>query len=650
MCGIAGYLQPGGFSSEHANSVSRAMAAALAHRGPDDDGVWLDGSSGVALAHRRLAVVDLSAAGHQPMQSESGRYVIVFNGEIYNHAEIRLRLERDHGRAIAWRGNSDTESLLAAIERFGVVAALQEAVGMFALALWDRRERILYLARDRLGEKPLYYGWQNGVFMFGSELKALVRHPRFRGEIDRGALALFLRHMYVPSPWSIYQGIRKLAPGTYLRLRPDVECPGVGSVREPERYWSLEDAVARGRERPFEGDADDAVQALQHVLSEAVAAQLVADVPLGAFLSGGIDSSTIVALMQERSSRPVKTFTIGFDDPQYDEAAQAKEVARYLRTDHTEWYVTPRDAMDVIPRLPALYDEPFADSSQIPTALVAAMTRRHVTVALSGDGGDEMFGGYQRYFRMRTLWRVLSSVPAPLRRFSAFTVSGVPSSWSAMRLFDKARKLGEIVDCRGPEQLYHRLVSHWKEPTAIVRQAAEPRTRLSDRLMWPPRAYDLESRMMAVDAQTYLPDDILVKVDRAAMGVSLETRAPFLDHRVVELAWRLPSSVKIRHGAGKWVLKRLLHGHVPQQLVERPKMGFGVPLATWLRGPLRDWAESLLDGSRLRAEGFLRPGPIRQRWTEHVKGHGQWAAYLWDVLMFQAWLHEARRGGNGNGG
>ena len=643
MCGIAGYLQPGGFAPQQAKNVSYEMAEALTHRGPDDDGVWLDGGSGIALAHRRLAVVDRSAAGHQPMQSESGRYVIAFNGEIYNHAEIRLRLDRERGGAIRWKGSSDTESLLAAIERFGVAAALQEGVGMFALALWDRRERVLYLARDRLGEKPLYFGWQNGVFMFGSELKALVKHPCFEGEIDRDALALFLRHSYVPSPWSIYKGIRKLAPGTYIRMNGDMGCAEEEDVQEPERYWSLEAAILRGRERPFEGDADEAVEALEHVLADAVVGQVAADVPLGAFLSGGIDSSTIVALMQAHSSRPVKTFTIGFDDPRYDEAVQAKAVAGYLRTDHTELYVSSQDAMDVIPRLPALYDEPFADSSQIPTALVAEMTRKHVTVALSGDGGDELFGGYRRYFRMRALWRLVSSVPPPLRRLSASAFSSVPSGWwSRTRPFDKARKLAEIMDCREPEQIYHRLVSHWKDPTTVVLHASEPRTRMSDHRTWPAEGHELESRMMAVDALTYLPDDILVKVDRAAMGVSLETRAPFLDHRVVEFAWRLPLSVKIRRGHGKWVLRTVLHRHIPPQLVERPKMGFGVPLAAWLRGPLRDWAESLLDEHRLRAEGFLRTAPIRKRWMEHVTGRGEWAAYIWDVLMFQAWLDGTR--------
>lgn len=642
MCGIAGYFRPGGIALQQAKNVSHEMAAALAHRGPDDEGVWLDASCGIALAHRRLAVVDRSAAGRQPMQSQSGRYVLVINGEIYNHAEIRLRLDREGRGATRWKGNSDTESLLAAIEEFGVCTALQEAVGMFAFALWDRRERVLYLARDRIGEKPLYYGWQNGVFMFGSELKALVKHPCFTGAIDREALTLFLRHSYVPSPWSIYQGIRKLAPGTYIRVNGD-RCAGEGRVQEPERYWSLEGAIVRGEERPFEGDADEAVDALQNVLADAVVAQLAADVPLGAFLSGGIDSSTIVALMQAHSSRPVKTFTIGFDDPRYDEAVAAKAVAGYLHTDHTELYVSSQDALDVIPRLPALYDEPFADSSQIPTALVAEMTRKHVTVALSGDGGDELFGGYRRYRQMRTLWGFVSSIPAPLRRLSKFAVASPPSGWwSSMWLFDKARKLAEIMDCQRPEQLYHGLVSHWKEPTTIVRQASEPGTRLSDHLAWPLQAHELESRLMAVDALTYLPDDILVKVDRAAMGASLETRAPFLDHRVVEFAWRLPLSVKIRNGRGKWVLREVLHRHVPPQLVERPKMGFRVPLAAWLRGPLRDWAESLLDEYRLRTEGFLRAGPIRRKWTDHVTGRGEWAAYLWDVLMFQAWLGGTR--------
>ena len=648
MCGVVGFFQPDGFAPAEAKSISFTMADTIAHRGPDDAGVWLDSESGIALAYRRLAVIDLSAAGHQPMRSKSGRYIIVFNGEIYNHAEIRKRVNSRLLNAVSWSGSSDTEAFLAAIECFGLRNALQDAVGMFAFALWDRQERTLYLARDRLGEKPMYFGWQNRVFMFGSELKALGPHPSFQADIDREALVLFLRHSYIPSPWSIYKGIRKLTPGTYVKLTVGAARERVGEIPETECYWSLHDSIAAGRDRPFAGDSHEAAEALHDVLVEAVVPQIAADVPLGAFLSGGIDSSTIVALMQAHSSSPVRTFTVGFEDSRYNEAVHARAVADHLGTDHTELYASPRDALDVIPRLPVLYDEPFADPSQIPTSLVAQMTRNHVTVALSGDGGDELFGGYKRYFRMRKLCSILLPFPKRLRRLCGRAITSAPAPWgSGIRVFDKARKLAEIVDSRTEEQLYHGLVSHWTAPTMIVRQASEPRTILSDPLMWP-HASELESRMMAVDALTYLPDDILVKVDRAAMGVSLETRAPFLDHRVVEFAWRLPLSVKIRKRQGKWVLRQVLHKHVPRELVERPKMGFSVPLAAWLQGPLKDWAESLLDERRLRMDGFFRPAPIRKRWVEHISGRRRWDGSLWNVLMFQAWLEENQQRVNGS--
>ena len=640
MCGVAGFVERGGFPGAQGRLIASKMTGALAHRGPDDADVWLDGTAGVALAHRRLAVIDLSAAGHQPMRSHSGRYVISFNGEIYNHQELRHRLDAQSGPVVAWQGASDTESLLAAIEHFGLAAALRYAAGMFAFALWDRQERALYLARDRLGEKPLYFGWQNGVFMFASELKALACHPSFAGVIDREALALYLRHNYIPGPWSIYRGIRKLAPGAFVKLAFGNGSSPVGELPEEERYWSLREVIEGGRERPFEGDTGEAVEALHEVLRQAVASQVVADVPLGAFLSGGIDSSTIVALMQACSSRPVRTFAIGFDDPGYNEAAHAKEVAEHLGTDHTEMYVTPQDALDVIPSLPLLYDEPFSDSSQIPTSLVSSLTRQHVTVALSGDGGDELFGGYSRYFRTRHLWKILGPVPNWMRRLYQGTVAAIPSHWGKS-LYGRACSLSDLLDFQVPEQLYVRLVSHWKSPASIVRHTSEPRTCLSDHRAWPD-APELESRLMGIDALTYLPDDILVKVDRAAMGVSLETRAPFLDHRVVEFAWRLPLAMKIRGAESKWILRQVLDRHVPRRLVERPKMGFGVPLESWLRGPLREWAESLLAESRLRDEGYFEPEPIRTRWTEHLAGIRRWDACIWDILMFQAWLDEHR--------
>lgn len=642
MCGLAGFVQRGGFPSPQGERIASKMADMIAHRGPDDAGVWIDGHAGVALASRRLAVIDLSAAGHQPMCSHSGRYVIAFNGEIYNHHELRHQLNGRNGSAVRWIGNSDTESLLAAIEHLGLETALRSAVGMFAFALWDRQERELYLARDRIGEKPLYFGWQNGVLVFASEIKSLVHHPAFAGIVDRGALALYLRHNYIPGPWSIYQGIRKLTPGTFVKIAFGNVSSPVGAEVGPEPYWSLQEVITAGRARPFEGDAGEAVEALHEVLRQAVASQIEADVPLGAFLSGGIDSSTVVALMQETSPRPARTFTIGFAEPAYNEAEHAKDVANHLGTDHTELYVSPQDALDVIPRLPRLYDEPFSDSSQIPTSMVSAMTRQHVTVALSGDGGDELFGGYTRYFRTRALWKYLGPVPNSIRRVYQGLIAAVPPRLGRSRTVDRARKLSEIMDFQEPEQLYYRLQSHWKAPDAIVRHASEPQSRMSDYRAWP-SSPDMESRMMGIDTLTYLPDDILVKVDRAAMGVSLETRAPFLDHRVVELAWRLPLSVKIRKNESKWVLRQILYRHVPATLVERPKMGFGVPLESWLRGPLKDWAESLLDENRLRDDGYFRPAPIRQRWIEHIDGSRRWDACIWDILMFQAWLDENRR-------
>jgi asparagine synthase (glutamine-hydrolysing) len=649
MCGVAGFWQPGGFASPDAQAMAVAMAQRVSHRGPDDAGVWGDGEAGIALAHRRLAILDLSPAGRQPMLSAGGRYVVVFNGEIYNHLALRRKLETN----AHWRGHSDTETLLAGFEAWGVEATLKQAVGMFAFALWDRGERALYLARDRMGEKPLYHGWQNGVFLFGSELKALKGYPSFKAEIDRGALALLLRHNYIPAPYSIYKDIRKLPPGTLLKLKVGDGQLAQGSLPDPVPYWSLSAVAEAGQREPFPGGDAEAISALEARLKESVGLQMVADVPLGAFLSGGVDSSTVVALMQAQSSRPVRTFTIGFNEAGYNEAEHAKAVARHLGTDHTELYVTPREAMDVIPRMPALYDEPFSDPSQIPTFLISQLARQHVTVSLSGDAGDELFWGYDRYFLAAKLWYRLRLLPKPARSALADVLTRlspgswdavfgsfsrlIPAAWSYTNPGDKLHKLAEILAARTPDEIYLGLLSHWKRPETVVVGGTEPPTALTEharRSILP----DFESRMMYLDALSYLPDDILVKVDRAAMGVSLETRVPLLDHRVVEFAWRLPLSMKIRDGQGKWILRQVLYRHVPKALIERPKMGFGVPIDSWLRGPLRDWAESLLDESRIEREGFFRPGPIRRKWAEHLSGIRNWQYYLWDVLMFQAWL------------
>lgn len=673
MCGLTGFWQAGGCSAERATATLDTMATAIAHRGPDDAGVWLDADAGIGLAHRRLSILDLSPAGHQPMLSPSGRFVLVFNGEIYNHLELRQELERKHspfftdgdaspsptplplgeGSYRTWRGHSDTETLLAGFEIWGVAATLQHTIGMFAIAVWDRAGRILTLARDRLGEKPLYYGWQGNTFLFGSELKALKAHPAFKADINRDALSLLLRHNYLPTPHTIYQAIHKLPPGTLLTLPSAARHANLA----PMPYWSLRDAVEQGQAQPFQGTDAEAITALDDLLRDAVQRQQLADVPLGAFLSGGVDSSTIVALMQAQSSRPVKTFTIGFHENGYNEAHYAKEVARHLGTDHTELYVTPEQAQAVIPRLPEIYDEPFADSSQIPTFLVAQLTRRHVTVSLSGDAGDELFGGYNRYLLASAIWGKIGWLPASVRSFAARGITALPpAAWS--RLYralagslppqlrfsqpgDKAHKLAEILTAASPDLIYRNLISHWKQPTDLVIDATEPPTILSNPDHWA-KLTKFDHRMMYLDAMSYLPDDILVKVDRAAMAVSLETRVPLLDHRVVEFAWRLPLAMKIRHGESKWILRQVLDRYVPRTLIERPKMGFGVPLDRWLRGPLRDWAEDLLDESRLRREGFFHPEPIRRKWAEHLAGTRNWQSYLWDVLMFQAWLESTK--------
>lgn len=636
MCGIVGALHI--CCNRLSIESLMNMSTMLTHRGPDDSGHWFDRPAGIALAHRRLSILDLASTGHQPMHSSSGRYVVAFNGEIYNYQLLREELEP---HPIAWRGHSDTEVLLAAIEVWGLEETLRRCIGMFAIALWDRRERALYLARDRFGEKPLYYGWQGTgeqrVFMFGSELKALRAHSAFRAEIDREALADFMRYCYVPGPLSIYHDIFKLPPGTWLK---------VAAGAEPVPYWSLLEKAQCGQSQPFSGSDEDAIETLEHLLGQSIAGQRLADVPLGAFLSGGIDSSTIVALMQAQSERPVRTFTIGFTQASYNEANQARAVARHLGTDHTELVVTPEETRAVIPRLPWLYDEPFADSSQIPTLIVSELARRHVTVSLSGDGGDELFGGYNRHAWMRRILRV----PLPLRLMAAGLLTTLsPDQWDRVYAHlpnllplrgpgNKAHKLASVLAEREAVGLYRRLVSTWPEPHELV-VGASPRP-----LVPPPgwlSTFDSDAhRMMAVDSLTYLPDDILCKVDRAAMGVSLETRVPFLDHRVVEFAWSLPLRMKIRDGEGKWILRRVLERHVPRALTDRPKMGFGIPLDEWLRGPLRDWAEDLLDEQRLRQAGYLHVEPVRKVWREHLSGRRNAMAQLWAVLMFQAWLEQ----------
>jgi asparagine synthase (glutamine-hydrolysing) len=644
MCGIAGFAG-GGLAG--AEGVLRSMADALVHRGPDSMGVWTDGAGGCGLAHRRLAIVDLSDAGRQPMASGSGRYVVAFNGEVYNHLSLRAQLgERP------WRGHSDTETLLAAFERWGVEGTLSRTVGMFAIALWDRHERTLHLMRDRLGEKPLHYGWVGGQFVFASELKALRAYPGFDATIDRDALAAYMRHGYVPAPHTIWRGMRKLPPGTLLSLPFGAGGRAARDAR-PSAWWSLESVVARGQAEPFGGDLGEAADALEQVLGDAIRLQRVADVPLGAFLSGGLDSSLVVALMQRASAAPIETFTIGFHEKAFDESPHARLIARHLGTRHHEHIASAADALAVVPGLARTYDEPFADSSQIPTSLVCAAARRHVTVALSGDGGDELFGGYGRYLYGQALWQRLRAVSGPLRRLGAAALTSVPPGFwdganAAFRRVlpaplrvahagEKAARLAAVLGADGAEAVYREIVSHWVSPASLVIGAVEPATAVNA----PPFRVDelgIEHFMMALDTVSYLPDDILVKVDRAAMATSLETRVPFLDHRVVEFAWSLPLAAKLNGGVGKRVVREVLHRHVPRALIERPKQGFGVPIGAWLRGPLRDWAAALLDPARLHGEGYLHGAPIERKWREHTEGVRDWGYYLWDVLMFQAWL------------
>ena len=654
MCGIAGFVDlRAARSAGELSDIATRMATAIIHRGPDDAGVWVEAESGVALGFRRLAIIDLTPTGAQPMVSADGRFVLVYNGEIYNHHELRADLER---AGIALRGRSDSEVLLEFAARFGPAATLRRANGMFAFALWDREARVLHLARDRMGEKPLYYGLVGDSLVFASELKSLRPVPGFSGEIDRAALAAYLRLGYVPAPFSIHRGIGKLPAGTHLEVHLE-EFARSRRLPEPVAYWTVADAVAAGVADPLTAGDDAAIEQLDWLLRDAVAMRMEADVPLGAFLSGGIDSSTVVALMQAQSERPVRTFTIGSPDAGYDEAHAAKAVAAHLGTDHTELYVTGEDALDVVPRLPALYDEPFGDSSQIPTFLVAELARRSVTVGLSGDGGDELFGGYNRYVYAPAVWHRIGGVPAGVRRAAGHALAvappgvydglyraverALPARARQRMPGDKLHKLGGVLGCAGPEEIYRALVSQWPQPEAVARGAIERQAALPP---FPaagrsPEALAAFTRWMGhADMVTYLPDDILAKVDRASMGVSLEARVPLLDHRVVELSARVPMGMKIRDGRSKWLLRQVLYRYVPAELVERPKMGFGLDVGAWLRGPLRDWAEGLLGEYRLRDEGYLDPAPIRAALAEHQSGRRNHAQRLWAVLMFQSWL------------
>ncbi len=648
MCGIVGFVG-GGHEAAFAEGRLHAMADAVRHRGPDDAGVWFDPVSRVGFGHRRLSIIDLSPAGHQPMRSHSGRYVIVFNGEIYNHRQVRQQIlctDPDY----PFRGHSDTEAMLAAFDLWGVANATARLNGMFAFAVFDTIDRVVHLGRDRIGEKPLYFGLVRGRFLFASELRSIAVCAGGELSLDVDALRDYLRFGYIPAPRSMFVGIRKLAPGSLLTVRAD---GGPVEVLRETPFWSAQAVVSQGLESPANDPDAVAVEKLDSLLRDAVAMRMEADVPLGAFLSGGIDSSIVVSMMQSQASRPVKTFTIGFDEDLFNEAHHAKAVAAHLGTDHTELYLSPGDALRVVPQIPDIFDEPFADVSQIPTFLVAKLARAHVTVALSGDGGDELFGGYGRYFHAQNIWEWLSRIPAPMRAVMERALTSLPIPFwnrlgfvfprrlTADRMGDRVYKLAQMFGLRDFDRLYVRMLSLWDDPVRALSIAPSP-----EKLLPPVAAAsvgDRMHRMMAWDLCTYLPDDILVKVDRASMAVSLEGRIPLLDHRVVELAWRTPMHQKVRGGQGKWLLREVLYRYVPRVLVDRPKMGFGIPIEHWLRGDLSGWMQDTLSPSALGTHGLLHGNEIARLMREHISGERSWTSQLWTILMFQAWHDQWRK-------
>jgi asparagine synthase (glutamine-hydrolysing) len=647
VCGIAGLFDPAGRTgAEPLGQLATTMAAAIVHRGPDAGGTWVDADAGVGLGHRRLAVIELGAAGSQPMVSSGGRWVVAYNGEIYNHADLRRRLR---GSRVRFRGGSDTEVLVDAVEQWGLDGALDASEGMFAAALWDRDRRQLHLVRDRFGEKPLYYAWCDGLFVFGSELKALCALPRFHPRLDRDAVVQYLRHSCVPAPHTIYQEARKLLPGHVVTVDPGSR---PGDLPGQRCYWSAADAVESARGRPLSCPDAELTDHLEEALSASVADRMEADVPVGAFLSGGIDSSAVVSLMQQHASTPVRTFTVGFADRAFDESGDAAAVAEHLGTEHTTVMVSDAEATGVIRRLPDIWDEPFADVSQIPTHLVSEVARRQVTVSLSGDGGDELFAGYNRHAWLERLWRRANQVPPGVRRATgaavgrvppstvdglARAVAALPGSSSVRNPSTKVAKVAKVLAASDPGDAYLALISHWDAPVPMVIGATEDRS-ISRRSGNRPGLDGITEQMLWDDLVGYLPDDILVKVDRAAMAVSLETRVPFLDRRLLDLAWRLPLDAKLRGGRTKWLLRQVLDRHVPAALVERPKTGFGLPIGSWLRGDLAPWADDLLDEGRLREQGVLDPAPVRRAWELHRSGHRDLGYELWDVLVLQAWM------------
>jgi asparagine synthase (glutamine-hydrolysing) len=647
MCGICGFYSKSSFKSDE---IIKKMNLSIHHRGPDDSGIWQDGNAGIVFGHQRLSIIDPTPAGKQPMHSSSGRLILTYNGEIYNHLEIRSELQEIKSN-IKWHSNTDTETLVEALDFWGIEVTLKKLVGMFAFAVWDRKLRSLTLVRDRMGEKPIYFGWQGigdkPVFLFGSELKALKVHPEFRGNINNDAIALQLRHNCIPAPYSIYKDIFKLLPGHYLQLKENDLVKKL--LPNPKPYWSLVEVATQGVNKLKSLSANDIEKELEQLLKISIKQQMMSDVPLGVFLSGGVDSSTVVALMQAQSNQPIKTFTIGFNEQEYNEAKYAKEVAKYLGTDHTELYVSAEQAMAVIPKLSLIYDEPFSDSSQIPTFLVSQLAKKKVTVALTGDGGDEVFCGYNRYILSKNLWNKLTLISLPLRKILASGIKSINSqSWNKFlkilpsfnqytNLADKVYKVTSALESKTLFDLYYKLISNWQNPNGILLDGKEPRTFLTNYESELTKL-DGQQQMMLLDSMTYLPDDILVKTDRAAMATSLETRAPFLNHKLLEYAWQIPQPLKLKKTQSKWILRQILYKYIPKKLVERPKVGFGVPIDSWLRGPLKDWAQALLDKTKLRNQGFFNPDSISIKWTEHLSGKKNWQYEIWSILMFQEWL------------
>tara|TARA_R110002050_G_scaffold300734_1_gene472047 strand:- start:1903 stop:3831 length:1929 start_codon:yes stop_codon:yes gene_type:complete len=637
MCGFTGFIDfKREYKASQLDKITQKMAAEIDYRGPDDWGVWSDESCGISLGHRRLSIQDLSPLGHQPMQSVSGRYWMVYNGEVYNAPDIRQELE---GKGYQFKGSSDTEVMLTAFDVWGVKKSVQKFIGMWGFALWDRQDKALILCRDRLGIKPVYWGINKHTLFFGSSLKSFRSHPQWATELDKDALSSYFRFSYVPAPYSIYQGVKKQKPGTIITIKS--QC----NIQE-EEYWSMQDVYDKGQAAPLEISDKDAIDQLEVILKDAVDKRMLADVPLGAFLSGGYDSSLVVALMQSQSQNPVKTFSIGFNEADYNEAQHAKKVAAHLKTDHHELYVSPEQAQSVIPDLPKYYDEPFADSSQIPTYLVSKLARQHVTVSLSGDGGDEFFAGYNRYSLGMDVWRKLRKIPGFMHNPLSLAFDKMPSTvWESLaqlipaskrpkNISSKIQKLSEVLKMDSGIDFYKSLVSQWIHPDVLVQGGHE-----KDLDIWnlKPQGSNFTSHMQLLDSLTYLPDDILTKVDRASMAVSLEARVPLLDHRVAEYAWQLPHNMKVRDGKSKWILRELLYRYIPKEMMDRPKMGFGVPIDSWLRGDLRDWAEDLLSEKSLNKTGVLNPDPIREKWIQHTKHHKNWHYSLWPVLMFVAW-------------